>query len=72
MGMAAFAAAAVEGGGAVIPGWVLIMSALLVLVDLHRRKELSLLHNLGVTTGTAVFAGSIPAAVMETLLLLLK
>jgi len=56
----------------VIPGWVLIMSALLVLVDLHRRKELSLLHNLGVTTGTAVFAGSIPAAVMETLLLLLK
>ena len=69
-GLQAFAAAALESGGAVIPAWVLIISALLVLVDLHRRQETFLLHNLGVTTASAVLAGSVPAAFMETLLVL--
>jgi hypothetical protein len=72
MGKAAFAAAAAEDGGVLIPIWVLVMAVSLTFVDLLRRKELSLLHNLGVTTGGAVLAGSLPAAVMETLLMLAK
>ena len=44
----------------------MVVAAALILVDLHRRKELMLLNNLGVATSHAVFIGSIPALVFES------
>jgi hypothetical protein len=45
------------------------VSSTLLLVDLHRRKELALLHNLGIVTSQAVVVGTVPAIIMEALLL---
>jgi hypothetical protein len=56
------------GGGAVLPVWAVAVSASLVHLDLHRRKELMFLNNLGVATSQAVFIGSIPALLFETML----
>jgi hypothetical protein len=39
------AAAVSEGGGVLVPLWTIAVSPALLLVDLHRRKELALLHN---------------------------
>ena len=47
------------------PLWTVVASASLVLVDLHRRHELRLLHNLGVTTQFAVAVASVPALLFE-------
>ena len=60
-----------EASGAVVPVWTLAMSASLVLIDLWRRKELVLLHNLGVTTHAAVIVASVPALVLEAGLLMI-
>jgi len=55
-------------GGLLVPAWTLTLLTCLMLVDLRRRKELMLLHNLGVTTLSAVVIGSLPALLFEALL----
>ena len=62
---------------AIAPGWILsfwavVITAALVLVDLQRRKELMLLHNLGVTTSHPVLIGMIPALTIEIFLSVLR
>ena len=52
-------------GHELVPVWVLLMAPALVLVDLHRRKEITLLHNLGVNTRFAVAVGSVPTLLLE-------
>ena len=69
MGVAVLSAAGAHGGGAMLPVWALAASASLVHIDLHRRKELMLVKNLGVTTAHAVVIGTIPALLFETVLL---
>jgi hypothetical protein len=63
----------VEGGasGTAVPVWTLLMLPSLMLADLWRRKELALIHNLGITTSGAVIVGSVPALILEVGLLLL-
>ena len=68
MAIAVLSSAGVAGGGE-LPVWTLAASAILVRLDLHRRKELMLLNNIGVATGNAVFIGSLPALLFETVLL---
>ncbi len=69
MGMVAVAS---SGSGRastlLVPLWSMTMCCALLLVDFHRRKELVLLHNLGVTTGRALSIGVLPSLVLETLL----
>jgi hypothetical protein len=45
-----------------------VVTGSLLLVDLHRRRERVLLHNLGIPTGTAVALGFLPAIVLEALI----
>ena len=47
------------------PAAVVVVAAALVLADLHRRREVTLLNNLGSATGQAVLIGCIPAFVLE-------
>jgi hypothetical protein len=57
MGVAVFGLSASFGGDGsseLIPFWVLVMTPAVVLLDLQRRKEIALLHNLGVTHAIAV------------------
>lgn len=68
MAMLAWVAAVV---GPLVPLWTVVAASTLVFVDLHRRKELILLHNLGVSTSSAVLTGSIPALSCEVILLML-
>jgi hypothetical protein len=58
-------------GVAAHPGSMVVVAAALMLVDLHRRKELMLLNNLGVATSHAVFVGSIPALLFEAVRLVM-
>jgi hypothetical protein len=51
--------------GAILPLWAVAVTASLVRLDLSRRKELILLHNLGATTSHVVLIGSIPALLFE-------
>jgi hypothetical protein len=60
-----------ESGGALLPAWVILMTASLTLVDLHRRRELTLLHNLGISTAQVVSLASLPAVAIEALLVML-
>lgn len=60
-----------EGASALLPLWTPIASSSLLLIDLRRRKELSLLHNLGVATSQAVAVGTMPAIMLEALLLMI-
>ena len=53
-------------GAALTPLWALLITPGVVLVDLQRRKEIALLHNLGVTTRFAVAVGTVPALLIET------
>lgn len=66
---AGFSAAPPPDGGDVPPLLAIAVCACLVLVDLRRRKELMLLHNLGLTTGVAILIGTGPAVLFETALL---
>lgn len=70
MGKAVLAAGAVSVAPLLSP-WVVLMTASLTLVDLHRRRELALLHNLGITTTRVVVTATIPALVLESLLVML-
>ena len=56
----------------VMATWTMALSAALVRIDLYRRHEVSLLNNLGVVTVHVVVLGTMPAALMETTLLLLR
>lgn len=58
--------------GAIMSFWGVVITAALVLVDLQRRKELMLLHNLGVTTQHATLVGTTPAVTLEVLLTALR
>ena len=69
VGLAVLSLAGAPGGGAMLPAWVVAVSASLVHLDLHRRKELMLVNNLGVATAQAVVIGTIPALLFETMLL---
>lgn len=77
MAMSVFAMAAAAGGddfsptGLMINGWSVVMTAGLVLLDLHRRKELMLLKNLGIRVSSAMLIGTIPGAVAESVLVML-
>jgi hypothetical protein len=71
MSIAALRSAGVPDAGTELPVWVLVVSASLIHLDLHRRKETMLLNNLGVTTIQAVCVGTIPALMFETALLAL-
>ena len=70
MGKAVLAAGGVTAAP-LLPTWVIVMTAGLILIDLHRRKELALLHNLGVTTLRAVFITTLPAMALEATLVML-
>jgi hypothetical protein len=48
--------------------WSVLATSGLLLVDLNRRQELILLHNLGMTTLSAVLVGCSPALVLEAVL----
>ena len=52
-------------GDELLPLWVIALSPAIVWLDLHRRKEITLLHNLGVTTRYAVAVGSVPSLLLE-------
>ena len=54
-----------------VPIWIVAMAASLVLVDLHRRKEIMLLQNLGITTASVVGMATLPAVAFEVALLFL-
>lgn len=71
MAIAVLASAGVTDIGLELPVWTLAVSASLVHLDLHRRKELMLVNNIGVTTGHAVLIGSLPALLFETIALAL-
>jgi len=58
--------------GPIMSFWGVVITAALVLVDLHRRKEVMLLHNLGVTTQHAILVGTIPAVMLEILMTALR
>lgn len=47
------------------------MTASLTLVDLHRRKELALLHNLGIPTIQTLVVATVPSIIFETLLVMI-
>jgi hypothetical protein len=49
------------------PLWTVAASASLVLIDLHRRHEIRLLHNIGVTTRSAVAVACLPSVLFESL-----
>lgn len=70
MGIAVLAAGA-QTAAPMLPGWVVVMTASLTLVDLHRRSELALLHNLGITTSYAVAVSTVPAILLEAVLVML-
>ena len=71
MGMATLAAVS-NPASSLLPAWVLVMTAILTLVDLHRRKEVVLLHNLGIRTSHAVALVTLPAIAAEALLVMLR
>ena len=70
MGMAILAAVS-DPASPLLPAWVLVMTASLTVVDLHRRKELALLHNLGITTSRVVMIATLPATFLEAILVML-
>lgn len=72
MGKATLASvSSTESEGLLLSGWVVVMTSGLTLIDLHRRRELALLHNLGITTPHAVMLATLPGIVLELLLVML-
>lgn len=62
---------AAAGAGTVsLAPWVVAIAPALLLLDLLRRKERMLLHNLGVTLPAAVGVAWLPAVLLEAILLL--
>jgi hypothetical protein len=71
-GTAVLAAATSSWSGAsFFPAWVIVMTASLSLIDLHRRRELTLLHNLGIDTSRVVLMATTPAIAFEGLFVML-
>jgi len=58
--------------GGILSFWAVVITAALVLVDLKRRKELMLLHNLGVITLHPVLVGMVPALTIEIVMSVLR
>jgi hypothetical protein len=54
----------------VLAAWTLALCAMLLHFDLHRRHEVSLLNNLGVTSAQAIMVGTTPAVFAEMIVLL--
>ena len=65
------AAALTNGSPVILAAWTLVLSAVLIRFDLYRRHEVALLNNLGVLTTHVVILGALPAAVIETALVIL-
>lgn len=53
---------------ATVPVWAIVVTPLLCFADLRFRKELTLLHNLGVSTAYALVVGTIPSVVIAGIL----
>lgn len=58
-----------ENTAASVPVWAIAITPVLIVADLRWRKELMLLHNLGVATSYAMFVGTIPAIAIAVVLL---
>lgn len=72
MGKAALASGSTtEASTLLFPLWVVALTASLTLVDLHRRKELALLHNLGIPTIQTLVVATVPSIIFETLLVMI-
>ena len=72
MGKVIFAMANMTPSGDLLfPAWIVVMAGSLMLADLHRRKELMLLYNLGIPAWRAAAVATVPAFVMETILVML-
>jgi hypothetical protein len=69
--MAVLMSAGATAGAILLPAWVTVMTASLTLIDLHRRHEITMLHNLGLTTSRVVLVSALPAIVGEALLVML-
>ena len=52
-----------------LPGWALVLTPIALAIDIHRRKELMLLRNLGVTQSQVILLGSLPAMTFEAVFL---
>jgi hypothetical protein len=59
---------AIDSNSALLPIWIVLLSPLLVLFDLHRRREVTLLNNLGVTPRFLVVVGAAPPVMFEVIL----
>ena len=59
-------------GRELLPFWSVLITALLVLADLHRRKEILLLNNLGLAIGPIVLVATTPGVLLELALATLR
>jgi len=72
MGKVVFAMANMTPSGDLLfPAWIVVMAGCLMVADLHRRKELMLLYNLGIPAWRAAAVAMIPGLVMESILVML-
>jgi hypothetical protein len=72
MGMAVLAGGSTnESSGLLLSIWVVVMTASVTLIDLHRRREVALLHNLGITITGTVGVATFPAVIIEAGLVML-
>ena len=63
--------AATQSGAVLLPAWTIVMTALVALIDFQIRHELTLFHNLGISTRRAMMVSAIPACVGEAVLVVL-
>ena len=66
------ASAFTAGSPIILTAWTIALSTVLVRLDLHRRQEIAMLHNLGVLTSHAILLGLLPAIVMEAAMAVLR
>ncbi len=66
------AAALTNGSPIILAVWTLVLSAALMRLDLYRRHEVALMNNLGVLTSHVVLVGTLPAIVMESVMVMLR
>ena len=71
MGMAVLGGSTNESSGLLLSIWVVVMTASVTLIDLHRRREVALLHNLGITITGTVGVAAFPAVIIEAGLVML-
>ena len=66
------AAALTNGSPMILAAWTLVLSATLMRLDLYRRQEVALMHNLGIVTSNLILVGVVPAIVMESAMVILR